>query len=69
MTPKTGDIFFADLEPVRGSEQGLERPVIVLQNPDLSRFHLTVHPSDKEPCEGWPARNRFYQEGGWWLTL
>ena len=26
--PKTGDVFLADLNPVRGSEQGKERPVI-----------------------------------------
>jgi mRNA interferase MazF len=40
--PKTGDIFLADLEPVKGSEQGRERPVIVFQNPDLSRFTTTL---------------------------
>lgn len=40
--PKTGDIFLADLEPVKGSEQGRERPVIVFQNPDLGRFTTTV---------------------------
>ncbi len=39
--PKTGDVFLADLNPVRGSEQGKERPVIVFQNPDLSRFTST----------------------------
>lgn len=39
--PKTGDVFLADLEPVKGSEQGRERPVIVFQNPDLSRFTTT----------------------------
>jgi len=40
--PKTGDIFVADLEPVKGSEQGKKRPVIVFQNPDLSAFTTTV---------------------------
>lgn len=40
--PKTGDIFLADLDPVRGSEQGKQRPVIVFQNPDLSGFTSTV---------------------------
>lgn len=39
--PKTGDIFLADLDPVRGSEQGRERPVIIFQNPDLNRFTST----------------------------
>ena len=27
-----GDLFFADLEPVRGSEQGGYRPVVIIQN-------------------------------------
>src|SRR5271169_6426789 len=40
--PKTGDIFVADLEPVKGSEQGKKRPVIVFQNPDLNAFTSTV---------------------------
>lgn len=39
--PKTGDVFLADLEPVKGSEQGKQRPVIVFQNPDLGRFTTT----------------------------
>lgn len=39
--PKTGDIFLADLDPVRGSEQGRERPVIIFQNPDLRKFTST----------------------------
>ena len=29
---KRGDIFFADLSPVVGSEQGGTRPVLVIQN-------------------------------------
>ena len=39
--PKTGDIFLANLDPVKGSEQGRERPVIVFQNPALNRFTST----------------------------
>ncbi|MBI4377892.1 MAG: type II toxin-antitoxin system PemK/MazF family toxin [Nitrospinae bacterium] len=39
--PKTGDIFLANLDPVKGSEQGRERPVIVFQNPVLNRFTST----------------------------
>jgi mRNA interferase MazF len=27
-----GDIFLADLEPVKGSEQGGKRPVLIIQN-------------------------------------
>lgn len=39
--PKTGDVFFVKLDPVKGSEQGGERPVIVFQNPDLTIFTST----------------------------
>lgn len=39
---KTGDVFLADLEPVKGSEQGKQRPVIVFQNPDLNKFTSTL---------------------------
>ena len=30
--PKRGDIFYVDLEPVKGSEQGGRRPCLVVQN-------------------------------------
>lgn len=33
-----GDIFYADLSPVRGSEQGGIRPVLILQN-DIGNKH------------------------------
>ena len=42
LQPKTGDIYLADLEPVKGSEQGMKRPVVVFQNPDVSAFTTTV---------------------------
>jgi len=32
MTAKRGDIFYADLSPVVGSEQGGIRPVLIVQN-------------------------------------
>ncbi|MBI2899148.1 MAG: type II toxin-antitoxin system PemK/MazF family toxin [Planctomycetes bacterium] len=32
----------ADLEPVRGSEQGRRRPVVVFQNPALSSYTSTL---------------------------
>ena len=32
MQVKRGDIFYADLSPVIGSEQGGIRPVLVVQN-------------------------------------
>lgn len=41
-SPLSGEIYNASLEPVRGSEQGKTRPVVVFQNPDLARFTSTV---------------------------
>ncbi|MGE5598375.1 MAG: type II toxin-antitoxin system PemK/MazF family toxin [Bacteroidota bacterium] len=32
MTVTRGDVFFADLNPVVGSEQGGQRPVLIIQN-------------------------------------
>lgn len=32
MTIKRGDMFYADLSPVIGSEQGGIRPVVIIQN-------------------------------------
>ena len=29
---RRGELYYADLEPVIGSEQGGERPVVILQN-------------------------------------
>lgn len=40
--PLSGEIYNANLEPVRGSEQGKTRPVVVFQNPDLARFTSTT---------------------------
>ena len=37
-----GDIFFADLDPVQGSEQGGVRPVVIVQNDRGNRFSPTV---------------------------
>ena len=39
---KRGDIFYADLSPVIGSEQGGVRPVLVVQNDVGNRFSPTV---------------------------
>jgi len=39
---KRGDIFFADLSPVVGSEQGGVRPVVILQNNLGNRHSPTV---------------------------
>lgn len=42
MKIKKGDIFFADLTPVIGSEQGGIRPVLIIQNNVGNRFSPTV---------------------------
>ena len=39
---KRGDIFYADLSPVVGSEQGGIRPVIVIQNDIGNKYSPTV---------------------------
>ena len=39
---KRGDIFFADLSPVVGSEQGGMRPVLIIQNNIGNHFSPTV---------------------------
>ena len=42
MNIKRGDIFYADLSPVVGSEQGGVRPVLIVQNDVGNRFSPTV---------------------------
>ena len=42
MQVRKGDIFFADLSPVVGSEQGGVRPVLVVQNDIGNRFSPTI---------------------------
>jgi mRNA interferase MazF len=39
---KKGDIFFADLSPVVGSEQGGLRPVLIIQNDVGNKYSPTV---------------------------
>ena len=58
-----GDIYYADMEPHIGSEQGGKRPVVVLQNNIGNRSFAYIdrcncyHPDGKEekpahPCAG-----------------
>ena len=42
MVIKRGDMFYADLSPVVGSEQGGIRPVLIIQNDTGNRFSPTV---------------------------
>lgn len=42
MFVKRGDVFYADLDPIIGSEQGSIRPVLVVQNNVGNKYSLTV---------------------------
>ena len=42
MTVRRGDIYYADLSPVVGSEQGGVRPVLIVQNDVGNRHSPTV---------------------------
>lgn len=42
MTIKRGNVFYANLNPVVGSEQGGVRPVLVIQNDVGNRYSPTV---------------------------
>ena len=42
MNIRRGDIYYADLSPVVGSEQGGVRPVLIIQNNVGNRFSPTV---------------------------
>ncbi|MDU2064195.1 MAG: type II toxin-antitoxin system PemK/MazF family toxin [Sporomusaceae bacterium] len=42
MVVKRGDIYFANLSPVVGSEQGGHRPVLVIQNDVGNKYSPTV---------------------------
>lgn len=42
MTIKRGDMYYADLSPVIGSEQGGIRPVLIIQNDMGNKYSPTV---------------------------
>lgn len=42
MTVKRGDIYYADLSPVVGSEQGGVRPVLIVQNDVGNKYSPTI---------------------------
>lgn len=42
MTVARGEVWLADLNPVRGSEQAGTRPVLIFQNNVINRFTTTV---------------------------
>lgn len=39
---RRGDVYYADLSPVVGSEQGGVRPVVVIQNDKGNRYSKTI---------------------------
>ena len=67
---KRGDIYLANLNPVKGSEQGGRRPVLVLQN-DAGNFHaptLIVAPiSSRLYKKDLPTHLVIGKEGGLYL--
>lgn len=67
-----GQVWFVDFEPVRGREQGRDRPALVVS----SRFHLdltmgelvSVLPLTTVERPGWLHRVRIESGGGWVIT-
>lgn len=67
-----GQVWFVDFDPVRGREQGKDRPALVVS----SRFHLdltagrliTVLPLTSVERPGWVHRVRVGAGGGWVIT-
>ena len=42
MTIKRGDVYYADLSPVVGSEQGGVRPILIVQNYTGNKYSPTI---------------------------
>ena len=42
MKPKRGELWWANLDPTRGSEQAGSRPILVFQNNLINKFTTTV---------------------------
>jgi mRNA interferase MazF len=42
MTVKRGEVWLADLNPIRGSEQAGVRPILIFQNDAINAFTSTV---------------------------
>ncbi|MGC1206891.1 MAG: type II toxin-antitoxin system PemK/MazF family toxin [Ornithinimicrobium sp.] len=69
---ESGSVWFCDFDPVRGHEQGRDRPALVVS----SEFHLnltgkelvTVLPLTSVQRPGWLHRVRIDAGGGWVIT-
>ncbi|MGH3494311.1 MAG: type II toxin-antitoxin system PemK/MazF family toxin [Sciscionella sp.] len=67
-----GQVWFVDFDPVRGREQGKDRPALVVS----SRFHLdvtlgllvSVLPLTSVERRGWVHRVQVSSGGGWAIT-
>lgn len=67
-----GEVWFVDFEPIRGREQGKDRPALVVS----TAFHLavtlgqlvTVLPLTSVERAGWVHRVRIANGGGWVIT-
>ena len=67
-----GQVWFVDFDPVRGREQGKDRPALVVS----SRFHLDVTasqlvivlPLTTVERPGWLHRVHLASAGGWVIT-
>jgi mRNA interferase MazF len=67
-----GHVWFVDFDPVRGHEQGKDRPALVVS----SRFHLdltmgrlvSVLPLTSVERRGWMHRTHVAAGGGWVIT-
>ena len=42
MTVQRGEIWLADLNPTRGSEQAVTRPVLIFQNTLINKYTTTI---------------------------
>ena len=65
MEIKRGDIVLAGLEPVKGSEQGGVRPVLIIQNDEGNKFSPTtvIAPiTSKEFTKEFPTNVRISKE-------
>lgn len=67
-----GQVWFVDFDPVRGREQGKDRPALVVSSSfhlELTAGHLVnVLPLTSVERRGWIHRVRVESGGGWVVT-
>ena len=62
MLVKRGEIYYADLSPVVGSEQGGMRPVLIVQNDVGNKHSPTDSRRDNEPEGQIQAANTYFAQ-------